>query len=443
MTAAVGVLALGGVMFLRMLAVFITLPVIAVYAAALQTEPSALLSGFALGAYGITQAAAQIGFGRFADRRGRKPALLTALALFALGGLWAASASGIGELIAARLLQGAGAAAAAIMAWLGDLTSPQTRARVMAVVGVAVGAAFALSLFVAAPLAGAFGAAGVFNFSAGLGVVAFVVVLLIPGCPPPAPPIKDGGGVNSFLSPSPSLTGESPPPSLMGGVGGGKSQMKESPSIEESPLIKESPPILQILRDEKVAVIAGGAFSLHCALAVLFLLLPGLLMQSTPLAEHWRIYAPAFLLSLPPAALMIFAADKGWRKPQLAAMPAAAGLFVVCWAAMDGNGNGVENAATVPLFGGGTIYAAGLFLFFAGFNALEAILPAAASRRAGAGERGTVMGAVLSCQFAGLFAGGALGGALTEAGGGSVALAGGGILLLAWFVVSSRNDRLG
>ena len=158
MTAAI--FALSGVMFLRMLAVFITLPVVAVYAAALQVAPSAALIGLALGGYGITQAAAQIGFGTFADRCGRKPALLVALALFALGSLWAAMARSIEELIAARLLQGAGAAAAAIMAWLADISPPSLRGRAMAVAGAGVGAAFALSLFVAAPIAGHFGARG-------------------------------------------------------------------------------------------------------------------------------------------------------------------------------------------------------------------------------------------------------------------------------------------
>lgn len=403
MTAAVA--ALGGVMFLRMLAVFITLPVVALYADALQHPPSsAALTGIALGAYGITQAAAQIGFGMYADKRGRKPALLLALALFVIGGFWAAAAGGIGELIAARLLQGAGAAAAAIMAWLSDITPPTFRGRAMAIVGVGVGLAFALSLFVAAPVAGHFGAARVFDIAASLGVCAFIVVLLLP--PPVVNNDNKGGDDESGDTGAPMLS------------------------------------ILPVMKMPGVLAIAAGAFSLHCALAALFLLLPERMVEGNmALADHWRVYAPAFLLSLPPAYYLLRRADKLQRHnddkagrlpmPVLSAaiMPVVAGLFVIAasmvWDA---------NAALV--------WAAGLFLFFCGFNATEAILPALASRIAGRGRRGTIMGAVLSCQFAGLFVGGAGGGMLSGIGEG-FALAMAAVLILLWLVVISGNQRGG
>ena len=394
MTSASAIAALGGVMFLRMLAVFITLPIIAVYADALQPMPSAALTGFALGAYGITQAAAQIGFGRAADKHGRKPALLMALAIFTLGALWAGNAGSIGELVAARLLQGAGAAAAAIMAWLADITPPDIRARAMAIIGAGVGLAFALSLFAAAPIAGICGAAGVFDAAAILGALAFAAALAMPAPPPATKPAN-------------------------------------------------TPSILKTLSNRNTMTIATGAFSLHCALAVVFLLLPQQLMQSKPLAEHWQIYAPAFVLSLPFAFAILRmsdarAAQTTDAKPFLAAvLPITAGLLVAANGVFNENNNNIPADANI-------YFAASLFLFFAGFNAMEALLPAAASRLAPAAERGTIMGAILSCQFAGLFAGGAIGGILSATpAGAAAALTLSAVLLSAWFVVLWRSARRG
>lgn len=387
-------------MFLRMLAVFITLPVVALYANALQHSPSsAMLTGLALGAYGITQAAAQIGFGIFADRHGRKPALLAALALFVIGGFWAGAAENIGTLIAARLVQGVGAAAAAIMAWLADISPPNMRGRAMAVAGAGVGLAFALSLFIAAPIAGHFGGgARVFDLAALLGVVAFVVVLFLP------PPVATDNDNNE----------------------------KEDTGISA----------LSLLKMRGVFVIAAGAFSLHCALAVLFLLLPRQLLNTIPLADHWHIYAPAFLLSLPPAFYLLRRSDmrhnnnkKANAMPapilSMAVMPIAAGLFVIA--------GGIVLDAGAPVV---WLFGLGLFLFFAGFNAMEAILPALASRIAPPGKRGMVMGAVLSCQFAGLFVGGAGGGILSNIGD-SFALSAAAVLILLWLVVISKKHSGG
>lgn len=394
MTAAIA--ALSGVMFLRMLAVFITLPVVALYAEGLP-HSTAALTGFALGAYGITQAAAQTAFGAFADKHGRKPALLLALMLFAIGGFWAAAANNIGELIAARLLQGAGAAAAAIMAWLADISPSNFRGRAMAIAGAGVGLAFALSLFVAPAIAGAEnfgGAARVFDIAAILAVVAFVVVLIMP---PPVVVDDNNDATNDNIA---------------------------------------SSSIISILTMPGVFAIAAGAFSLHCALAILFLLLPLHLRDIIPLADHWHIYAPAFLLSLPPAYYLLRKSDMHNNNATMpvkvlsaAVLPLAAGLFVIA----------------VCMFSGANslmVWAAGLLLFFAGFNAMEAILPALASRIAPPGKRGTIMGAVLSCQFAGLFFGGAGGGILRFVGDGFV-MTMAAILILSWLVVVSRHHKGG
>ena len=60
---------------------------------------------------------------------------------------------------------------------------------------------------------------------------------------------------------------------------------------------------------------------------------------------------------------------------------------------------------------------AGLWLMFVGINALEAILPATVTRVAPGRLRGTALGIFASCQFLGIFVGGALAGFILSAGG--------------------------
>ena len=52
----------------------------------------------------------------------------------------------------------------------------------------------------------------------------------------------------------------------------------------------------------------------------------------------------------------------------------------------------------------------GLVIFFTGFNLLEALLPSLVSRVAPAQLNGTALGVYNTCQFAGVFVGGAVGG---------------------------------
>ena len=117
---------LGTVFSLRMLGMFMVLPVLTTYGMALQGASEALI-GIAIGIYGLTQAVFQIPFGLLSDRIGRKPLIVGGLAVFAAGSVIAALSDSIWGIILGRALQGSGAIAAAVMALLSDLTREQNR----------------------------------------------------------------------------------------------------------------------------------------------------------------------------------------------------------------------------------------------------------------------------------------------------------------------------
>ncbi|MGB5582482.1 MAG: MFS transporter, partial [Gammaproteobacteria bacterium] len=128
-----------------MLGLFMIMPVFALYAEQLpNTTP--LLTGLALGIYGLTQALLQIPFGMLSDRIGRKPVILGGLMIFALGSLVAAYAETIHGIILGRALQGSGAIAAALMALAADLSREEHRTKMMALIGASIGVAFAASM---------------------------------------------------------------------------------------------------------------------------------------------------------------------------------------------------------------------------------------------------------------------------------------------------------
>ena len=141
---------LAGVFGLRMLGLFLILPVFSVHAPQLSGGDNLTLVGIALGAYGLSQAILQIPFGIASDRWGRKPVIYAGLVIFAAGSFLAGAATDIWTAIAGRTLQGAGAISSVVVALAADLTREQHRTKVMAMIGATIGFAFALSL-VAAP----------------------------------------------------------------------------------------------------------------------------------------------------------------------------------------------------------------------------------------------------------------------------------------------------
>jgi len=337
------------VMMARLLGLFLLLPVLAMHADTLRGATPAL-GGLAVGAYGITQAVFQFPFGLLSDRYGRKPIIVIGLAVFACGSLVAARATSIAVLIAGRALQGAGAISGAVMALVADLTRPDVRTRAMAAIGVSIGASFMLALLLGPLLESVIGVRGLFLCGVALAVVAVALVVL--AVPAAALPRTSG----------PRRLGEA-------------------------------------LAVPALLVLDGGVFLLHVLLTALFVAVPYLLRDDLGLAEgkQWLFYLGALTLSLAGTIPMIVAVERG-------------GATVFAWrlsALLLGGGAALLTAAT-QLWQA----LAGMLLFFAGFNFLEARLPAEISRRADEGRRGAALSVFGIAQFMGAFAGGAVGGIL-------------------------------
>lgn len=342
---------------LRMLGLFIILPVFAVHATGLSGGNDRTLVGIALGAYGLTQGLLQIPFGMASDRHGRKRIIIAGLVLFALGSFVAAAASDIWLVIAGRTLQGAGAISSAVVALAADLTRDQHRTKTMAVIGASIGLMFALSMVAAPPLYRAIGMAGIFSLTGLLSLAAiWVTVALVP---PEPPAIVD--------------TSRRVQASSLGGV----------------------------LRNAELLRLNFGIFVLHVVLMAMFVVLP-VAMEKSGLAldRHWQIYLPVVLLSFALMLPPIFLAE---RRGKMKAM------FVASVAVMAAVQLGFS------LWSEGLWFLAGLLLaFFVVFNVLEAALPSLVTRIAPPGARGTAIGVYNTTQSLGLFVGGAAGGWLAQ-----------------------------
>ncbi|HJO35103.1 MAG TPA: MFS transporter [Gammaproteobacteria bacterium] len=341
-------LLLAGLMSLRMLGLFLVLPVLAAYANGLPGATPTLV-GLAVGSYGLTQALLQVPFGWLSDRYGRQRLIVLGLMLFAGGSLIAAGAGDIGWLIVGRMLQGAGAVAAVITALLSDLTRPSQRTKVMALLGISIGAAFIAAMMLGPLLAAHVGVRGLFLLGAALGLVGLPLLLLLPR---------------------------------------GPTTMASGPAE-----------LLAALRQPALLRLDLGIFLLHATLTSTFVVLPLSLQDglNLPLASHWRLYVPVMLVSVL-SMLPIIMRHGGREERRL--FPLATGILVLSQLLLP--------ISTFDLLGVGVT----LWLFFTGFNLLEAALPAAISRAAPEAGRGAAMGAYSTAQFLGAFAGGMLGGTL-------------------------------
>lgn len=355
----------------RMFGLFALLPVLAVFARDLDGA-TPLLIGIAVGGYGLTQALLQIPAGALSDRIGRVPVILGGLAVFAAGSVLAALSDDIWGVVLGRLLQGAGAISATLTAMLADATRAEIRTRTMALLGVSIGASFLLALILGPLLAAAFGPRSLFWLAAGLAAAAAAVLVLAPG---------------DFHA--------------------GKRGPREPLSAAFRP---------DLLRLDLFV------FLLHAMLTASFVALPIMLGERAgmPLASQWQVYVGALLLSLAGAVPLIIADDRRGKAWTLAAAVA----LLLC-------GQGILWATA-----GSIVFAvAGLAVFFAGFNALEASLPARLSLAASENLRGASLGVFSSCQFAGAFAGGLLGGVLLGSGDVATVFAVCAGLALAWLLL--------
>lgn len=344
---------LAGIFGLRMLGLFVILPVFALYAAKLEGGDNLTLVGIALGAYGLTQAILQIPFGRWSDAVGRKPALYVGLTIFALGSVAAGWSTSIAGVIVGRVLQGAGAVSAVAIAMAADLTREEHRTKVMAIIGSTIGLSFAVSLVLGPWLDRLIGVSGIFYLIAVLAMLAIVVVIRLPE---PA----------------------------------------------EAPLARRDPvPLVEVLKDVELFRLNVGIFVLHAVLLSLFVTVPfDLAAAGLARDEHATVYAVVMLGSVLFMLPCVRISERQGR-----------GRFVFLGCIV------LVLASQGMLIGlGRSLWgvSATLLVFFMGFMVLEAALPAQVSRAAPAGARGAAVAVYSTVQFLGAAFGSALGGYLMQ-----------------------------
>jgi MFS family permease len=365
---------------LRMLGLFIILPVFALYAEHLPGGESHLLMGIALGAYGLTQAILQIPAGWLSDRYGRKPVIYVSLILFALGSFVAASADNIYWVIFGRVVQGAGALNAAVMALTADLTREEVRTKAMAMIGITIGITFSISMVLSPLLNSVIGVPGLFALT---GVLALLAL-----------------GVVKFMIPNPLITRfHSDTEASWGHFG-------------------------EVLRNKELLRLDFGIFSLHAILMSVFMQVPFVLKRDgLDVSHHWYIYLPVMLIAFGLMVPPIIIAEKKAKMKQVFMI--AVGLAMA--------GQALLMFAQDSLWG----VAIALLVFFTAFNVLEATLPSMISKIAPLAAKGTAMGVYSSVQFLGAFTGAAAGGALMQYVGGNAVFMFAILLLLVWLVVAS------
>ncbi|MCL2657107.1 MAG: MFS transporter [Betaproteobacteria bacterium] len=343
---------LAGIFALRMLGLFLILPVFSVFAKTLPGGDNLMWAGIALGAFGMVQAIFQVPFGIASDRFGRKPVIVVGLIMFAAGCALAAWAPNIGWMIAARALQGAGAISAAVSALAADLTREQHRTKAMAMIGSTIGLVFAVSLVLSPALYRWIGMHGMFLLTGALSLLAIPVLL------------------------------------------------RAVPAPEQLHAAMPRVPLQSVLADAQLARHHFGVFAVHMVQMGMFLIVPRILVESEhlPLTEHWKIYLPVVLASF---AVMVPAIIYAERQRQMRRVL----LGAIALLGATQLGLLFVKDAFWPIV-------ALLFLFFSAFNMVEALLPSLVSRIAPPQARGAALGVYNTSQSIGAALGGAAGGAI-------------------------------
>jgi MFS family permease len=345
-------LSLASIYALRMLGLFMILPVLSLFAEDMEGATPVLI-GLAISVYGLTQALLQIPFGLLSDRFGRKKIIIIGLILFSSGSIVAAVSTTIYGVLLGRAIQGAGAIAAAIMALVADLTQEVHRTKAMATIGASIGVSFGIAITLGPIIAGYVGISGIFWLTGGLSLLAILVVL--------------------FIVPNP----------------------KKSIIHRDAEMVPGQ--FFNVLKNPDLLRLDYGIFVLHLCLTASFVVLP-LLIRDVGLApeDHWMVYLPILITSMAMIVPFVIIAEKK-RKMKMVFVGAIITLML----------------ANLGLF----LYAnilygliGFLWLFFCGFNLLEATLPSLISKTAPGDLKGTAMGAYSSSQFMGAFVGGAVGG---------------------------------
>jgi len=350
---------LAAIFGLRLLGMFIILPVFALYAAGLPGWDKTWI-GVALGAYGLTQAVLQTPFGWASDRIGRKPVMYAGLALFAIGSFVCASSTSVMGIVLGRVLQGAGAISSVALAMAADLTRDSQRTKAMAIIGMTIGMMFALSFVISPILAGTVGVPGIFALTGILALLAMAVV--------------------AFVVPA-------------------------APQVRHAERVK----LWTVLANGELARLNVGIFALHAILMAMFVVVPFALADAGLAGkDHWLLYLGVFVGSI----VFMLPIVKSGRADAKSRTVFLGAVSLLCIALL------MLALLQQSLWG----LAASLLVFFTAFNILEAKLPALVSQLAPPSAKGSATGVYASVQYFGTFVGGALGGVIAQHFGGVTVL---------------------
>jgi MFS family permease len=344
---------LSGIMSLRLIGLFMVLPVFTPYAHTLPFATPTLV-GLAMGIYGLTQCLLQIPFGMLSDRIGRKPVIATGLVIFIIGSLIAACANNIYWMIIGRALQGAGAVGSAIIAAIADFTRVEQRTKAMAINGVMIGLSFMLAMILGPALAGTLHIPGIFCLAACFSLIGIILLFtLVPAAP------KLVWHADSEAAPKQFLT---------------------------------------LLQDPLLARLYGGVFLLHAMFTASFCAIPIALQNhlNMPDSKQWQIYVPSLALAFVASLFLIMISER----KRLVKRFFILGILLLA----------ISEGVLVLGIDSKQLSLLGLFGFFTGFSLLEAFLPSYVSRAAPPVRKGTALGIYSCAQFFGIFAGGMLGG---------------------------------
>ena len=368
---------LASIYALRMLGIFLILPIFSIYAAELPSQPSIFQIGLALGIYGLTQAIFQIPFGMVSDVIGRKKVIYFGLVLFIVGSLCAGLTNDIELIILGRAIQGAGAISAVLSALLADLTSDESRTKAMGIVGVSIGLTFALSLVLSPLINKLIGVSGIFIL---MGVLSIIAILVI-----------------KFFITEASDT------------------KKTSYDFSD---------FLFILKRWDLNRLNLGIFVLHATQISLFITIPYYLITKggLPLEEHWSVYLPILFLSFVFMVPMIIFSQR-WQLSKQTFLFSIILLFLSQFLFINYS-NEILNISLA------------LLIYFIGFNFLEASLPSLVSRIAPIDRKGFSLGVYNTCQSLGMFFGGILGGLAAKNFGYVGVFYFCGIMISIWFIFS-------
>ena len=366
---------LAGIFALRMLGLFMIMPVFSVYAKTIPGGDNVLLVGIALGAYGVTQSLLYIFYGWASDKLGRKPVIATGLVIFALGSFVAAMAHDMTWIIVGRVIQGMGAVSSAVIAFIADLTADEHRTKAMAMVGGSIGVSFAIAI-VGAPIVYQWvGMNGLFALVGVLSLLAVGVVLWI--VPDAAKPVHVRA------------------------------------------------PFAEVLHNVELLRLNFGVLVLHATQTALFLVVPRILVAGgLPVASHWEVYLPVMGLSFVMMVPAIIAAEKrGKMKPVLCG---AIALILIGQLLLGTAPHTILSVAGI------------LFVYFLGFNILEASQPSLVSKLAPGTRKGAAAGVYNTTQSIGLALGGVAGGWLMKSAGQNAVFFACSGLVLAWLIIAAN-----